>query len=68
LDFGTIPKVWYFLPFILLLFIMVWFMVFNATFNNISVYRGGFIGGENWSTRWKPPSCRTNFITLSWKI
>jgi len=31
-------------------------MVFNATFNNISVMR----------TRWKPPTCRksqTNFIT-----
>jgi hypothetical protein len=53
-DFGTIPKVWYFLPFILLPLIMVWFMVFNAAFNNISVYRGGFIGGENWSTRRKP--------------
>jgi hypothetical protein len=27
-------------------------MVFNATFNNISVsvYRGGFISGGNWST------------------
>jgi hypothetical protein len=25
-----------------------------------------FIGGGNWSTRWKPPTCRkslTNFIT-----
>jgi hypothetical protein len=33
------------------------FMVFNATFNNISVsvYRGGFISGGNWSTRRKLP-------------
>jgi hypothetical protein len=32
-------------------------MVFNATFNNISVsvYRGGFISGGNWSTRRKLP-------------
>ena len=40
-----------------------WFMVFNASFNNISVM---FIGGENWSTRRKPLTCRkslTNFIT-----
>jgi hypothetical protein len=30
-------------------------MVFNAPFNNISV---SFIGGENWSTRRKPLTCR----------
>jgi hypothetical protein len=37
-------------------------MVFNATFNNISVisWWSGFIGGGNRSTRRKPP---TNFIT-----
>jgi hypothetical protein len=35
---------------------LVWFMVFNATFKNISVI---FIGGGNWSTRRKPrlPQC-----------
>jgi hypothetical protein len=43
-------------------------MVFNATFNNISVisWRPVFIGGGNRSTRRKPPTCRkslTNFIT-----
>ena len=41
----------------------LWFMVFNAPFNNISV---SFIGGENWSTRRKPLTCRkslTNVIT-----
>jgi hypothetical protein len=33
-------------------------MVFNATFNNISVYivSVSFIGGENRSTRRKPPT------------
>jgi hypothetical protein len=30
---------------------LVWFMVFNATFKNISV---SFIGGGNWSTQRKP--------------
>jgi hypothetical protein len=37
-------------------------MVFNATFNNISVisWWSGFIGGGNRSTQRKPP---TNFIT-----
>jgi Ca2+/Na+ antiporter len=40
-------------------------MVFNAPFNNISV---SFIGGENWSTRRKPLTCRkslTNFVKIS---
>ena len=40
-----------------------WFMVFKTTFNNISV---SFIGGGNWSTQRKPPTCYkslTNFIT-----
>jgi hypothetical protein len=41
-------------------------MVFNATFNNISVIVVvGFIGGGNWSTRKKPPTCHkspTNFV------
>ena len=41
------------------------FIVFNATFNNISVVAVSFIGGVNRSTRRKPPTCRksTNFIT-----
>jgi hypothetical protein len=42
-------------------------MVFNATFHNTSVIYGvSFIGGGNWSTRRKPPTCcksLTNFIT-----
>ena len=43
-------------------------MVFNATFNNISVisWRSIIIGGGNRSTRRKPSTCRkslTNFIT-----
>jgi len=46
---------------------MVSVMVFNATFNNISVISWlSFIGGGNWSTRRKQPTCRkslTNFIT-----
>jgi len=51
--------------------LLVWFMVFNATFNNISVTQEmytvavSFIGGGNWSTRRNPPSCRrslTHFI------
>jgi hypothetical protein len=43
-------------------------MVFNATFNNISVILlqlGLYLGG-NWSTQRKPLTCRkslTNFIT-----
>jgi len=44
-----------------------WFMVFNATFNNISVISWRqFIGGGNQSTREKTPTCRnslTNFVT-----
>jgi hypothetical protein len=45
-----------------------WFMVFNATFNNISVIsrRVSFIGGGNRSIRRKPLICRkalTNLIT-----
>jgi hypothetical protein len=36
---------------------LVWFMVFNATFNNISVFimAGSFIGRGNRSTQRKPP-------------
>jgi hypothetical protein len=40
-------------------------MVFNATFNNISV-AVSFIGGGNQKNRRKPPTCRkslTNFIS-----
>jgi hypothetical protein len=36
---------------------MVWFMVFDATFNNISgsyIVAVSFIGGGNWSTMRKP--------------
>jgi hypothetical protein len=43
--------------------ILIFCNFFNAPFNNISVI---FIGGENWSTRRKPLTCRkslTNFIT-----
>ena len=40
-------------------------MVFNATFNNISAISWrSFIGGGNWSTQRKPPTCSkslTNF-------
>ena len=44
-------------------------MVFNTTFNNISVisWRSVILGGENRSTWRKPLTCRkslTNFITL----
>jgi hypothetical protein len=47
---------------------LVWFMVFNATFNNYFSYimTVSFIGGGNRSTRRKPPTCRkslTNFFT-----
>jgi hypothetical protein len=47
---------------------LVWFMVFNATFNNISVtvYHGGqFYWWKNRSIRRKQPTCRkslTNFL------
>jgi hypothetical protein len=47
-------------------FYSTWFMVFNATFNNISVISVSFIGGENQSTQRKHPTCcksLTNFIT-----
>ena len=44
-----------------------WFLVFNATFNNISVIvLASFICGGNRSTQRKPPTCcksLTNFIT-----
>jgi len=45
-----------------------WFMVFNATFNNISVitWQLVLLVEENESSLGKPPSCRksqTNFIT-----
>jgi hypothetical protein len=41
-------------------------MVFNATFNNISViYRGShFIGGGNQSTWRKPPTCHESLTNL----
>jgi transposase-like protein len=40
-----------------------WFMVFNATFNNISVIY--FIDGGNQSTRRKPPTCGKSLPNLS---
>jgi hypothetical protein len=37
---------------------LIWFMVFNATFNNISgIVAISFIAGRNWSTRRKPLTC-----------
>jgi hypothetical protein len=46
---------------------MVWFIVFNVTFNNISyIVTVSFIGGGNGSTERKAPTRRkslTNFIT-----
>ena len=52
---------------------MIRVMVFNATFNNISVisWRSVFIGGGNRSTPRKPLTCRkslTNFIALNASI
>ena len=48
-------------------------MVFNATFNDISVYIVvvNFIGGGNQSTRRKPPTCRkslTSFIIVLYGV
>jgi hypothetical protein len=48
-------------------------MVFNATFNNISVYIVGvsFIDGGNRRTRRKTPTCRkslTYFIKITYKL
>jgi hypothetical protein len=41
---------------------LAWFMVLNATFNNISIISWrlavSFIGGRNWSTQRKPLTCR----------
>jgi hypothetical protein len=45
---------------------LVSFIVFNATFNNISVnyiVAVSFIGGGNWSSRRKPPTCHN-----LWKV
>ena len=47
-----------------------WFMVFNATFNNIFVFQlyymvaVSFIGGGNRSTYIKPPTCRKSLTNL----
>jgi len=49
----TILKIWW----------LSWFMVFNATFNNISFISWWSVLLGNWR---KPPTCRkslTNFIT-----
>jgi hypothetical protein len=48
---------------------LVWFLVFNVTFNNISllIVAVSFIGWGNQSTWRKPPTCHKlliNFITL----
>ena len=46
-------------------------MVFNATFNNISViivFFVSFIGGGNWSTRRKPLARRKSLKTLSHNV
>jgi len=43
-----------------------WSIVFNATFNNISVILWLYYGGGNQSNRRKPQTCRrslTNFFT-----
>ena len=50
------------------IWLCVMVIAFNATFNNISVIimAVSFIGGGNFSTRRKPPTCcksLTNFIT-----
>ena len=51
------------------MYLLVGFMVFSATFNNISIIyivMVSFIGGGNQSARRKPSTCRkslTNFIT-----
>ena len=54
-------------PFKMIFGVMVRVMVFNATFNNISVISWWcFTGGGNQSTRRKPPiyhKSLTNFIT-----
>ena len=49
---------------------LVWFMVFNATFNNIFSYivAVSFIGGGNRSTRRKPPTCRSVNITFFFRL
>jgi hypothetical protein len=44
---------------------LVGFMVFNATFNNISIINivaVGLIGGGHQSSRRKPPTCRKSLI------
>ena len=47
--------------------LFVWLMMFNATFNNISVisWRSVFIGGGIWRTRRRPPAChwQTSVVT-----
>jgi hypothetical protein len=51
---------------------LVGFMVFNATFNNISIINivaVGLIGGGHQSSRRKPPTCRKSLInTLSHNV
>jgi len=45
---------------------MVWFMVFNVTFNNSYIEAVSFIGGGNRGTRRNSPTCSKslkNFIT-----
>ena len=50
---------------------MVWFMVFNATFNNISVIYimvVSFIDGGNRSTQRTSPTCRKSLTNLSHNV
>ena len=54
------------------MYLLVGFMVFNATFNNISIINivaVGLIGGGHQSSRRKPPTCRKSLInTLSHNV
>jgi hypothetical protein len=47
---------------------LVWFMVLNVNFNNISVisWRCFIVGGWNRSTRRRPPSCHKS-LTTTWR-
>ena len=53
-------------------FNLVWFVVFNATFNKFQLYRGAqFYWWVNQSTGVKPPTCHkalTIFITMLYRV
>ena len=53
-------------------FNLVWFVVFNATFNKFQLYRGGqFYWWVNQSTGLKPPTSHkalTIFITMLYRV